>query len=71
MLIVDISIDVALPIEVDDEYWITSDGEGHEIKQPEGKPSKISFFVHLIRLCQILAFASRTIVSFLRSPSYY
>ncbi|KAI0794216.1 fungal-specific transcription factor domain-containing protein [Fomes fomentarius] len=64
----DEDIDVALPIEVDDEYWMTS-GEGHPIKQPEGKPSKISFFVYSIRLCQILAFASRTIYSINKSRS--
>ncbi|PIL25443.1 transcription factor [Ganoderma sinense ZZ0214-1] len=52
--------DLALPTECDDEYWLTSDGEPL-FKQPPGKPSKVSGFVYMIRLCQGLAFANRTI----------
>ncbi|KAJ7647923.1 fungal-specific transcription factor domain-containing protein [Roridomyces roridus] len=40
--------DVDPPLEVDDEYW------DHGFIQPLGKPSSISFFVHLTRLFQIL-----------------
>ncbi|KAF7364121.1 Zn(2)-C6 fungal-type domain-containing protein [Mycena sanguinolenta] len=38
-----------LPLEVDDEYW------DNGFIQPHGKPSQISYFVHQIRLCEILA----------------
>ncbi|TFK88853.1 hypothetical protein K466DRAFT_53611 [Polyporus arcularius HHB13444] len=58
----DEDIDVALPTEVDDEYWTTSD-TGEPPRQPEGKPSKLSFLVAYIRLTRILAFASRTVYS--------
>ena len=61
-LIYCLSIDVSLPTEVDDEYWSMSDPQ-QPLRQPEGKPSKITFFVCVLRLCQILAFANRTIVS--------
>ena len=57
-----ISFDLALPTECDDEYWLTPDGEAL-FKQPPGKPSKVSGFVYILRLCQGLAFANRTIVS--------
>ena len=56
------SMDLGLPIECDDEYWISPDGEP-TFQQPPGKPSKISFFTSQLRLVQILAFALRTIVS--------
>ena len=56
------SVDLALPTECDDEYWLTSEGEPL-FKQPPDKPSKVSGFVCLLRLCQMLAFANRTIVS--------
>ena len=56
------SFDLPLPTECDDEYWLTPDGEPL-FKQPPGKPSKVSAFVCMIRLGQIVAFAMRTIVS--------
>ncbi|KAJ7505376.1 fungal-specific transcription factor domain-containing protein, partial [Mycena galericulata] len=40
--------DVEPPLEVDDEYWELG------FTQPLGKPSRLSFFVHFIRLCEIL-----------------
>lgn len=43
------------PIECDDEYWENG------FVQPEGKPSHLSFFVYHIKLCEILAFATRTL----------
>ncbi|KAI0701458.1 fungal-specific transcription factor domain-containing protein [Cerioporus squamosus] len=58
----DEDIDVALPTEVDDEYWTTS-GSGEPPRQPEGKPSKLAFLGAYIRLTRNLAFASRTIYS--------
>ena len=35
-------------------------------KQPPGKPSKVTAFVWMLKLGQILAFTTRTIVSTLR-----
>ena len=56
------SIDVALPTECDDEYWLTPEGKPL-FKQPPDTPSKVTVFVCLIRLGRILALAMRTIVS--------
>ncbi|RDX40746.1 hypothetical protein OH76DRAFT_1365731 [Lentinus brumalis] len=53
-------VDVALPTTIDDEYW-SSPGQDDGPKQPEGKPSKVASLVALIRLSQILAFATRTL----------
>jgi hypothetical protein len=50
-----------MPVECDDEYWITDDPE-QAFKQPTGKPSTVAYFNNLLRLNQILAFALRTIV---------
>ncbi len=46
----------------DDEYWLTPEGEP-SFKQPPDKPSRVTAFVYMLRLGQILAFAMRTIVS--------
>lgn len=54
------SIDVELPAECDDEYWVIDDKKS--FKQPADKPSRISYFICFIQLTQILAFALRTIV---------
>ena len=56
------SFDIDLPVECDDEYWMNDDPD-LEFKQPPGKPSTVSMFVHLLRLGRILAHAYRTIVS--------
>ncbi|KAM5544387.1 hypothetical protein V8D89_002047 [Ganoderma adspersum] len=56
----DEDFDLALPTECDDEYWLTTEGEPL-FKQPPGEPSKVSGFVQVLRLGQILAFANRTI----------
>ena len=48
-------VDVELPLEVDDEYLA-------ERKQPEGKPSQLSYFVSAIKLVQIAGLILRTIV---------
>ncbi|TFK73931.1 hypothetical protein BDN72DRAFT_834263 [Pluteus cervinus] len=50
----DEEFDIDYPVECDDEYWDT-------FVQPEGKPSSITGFVHLVKLCEILAFALRTL----------
>ena len=50
------SIDVELPLEVDDEYLV-------EREQPAGKPSQLSYFVSAIKLAQIAGLVLRTIVS--------
>ena len=56
------SFDLALPTECDDEYWLTPEGEPL-FKQPPGKPSRVTTFVCMLRLGQILALVMRTIVS--------
>jgi hypothetical protein len=53
-------MDLDFPIECDDEYW---EVPGHEFEQPADKPSYVSSFVHVLKLFQIMAFATRTIVS--------
>ncbi|KAI0697711.1 fungal-specific transcription factor domain-containing protein [Cerioporus squamosus] len=64
----DEDFDVEPLLEVDDEYWINSDPE-QAFKQPEGRPSYVSFANCLIRLLKILAFASRTIYSINKSKA--
>ena len=56
------SVDVALPTECDDEYWLTPEGKPL-FRQPLDKPSKVTSFVCQIRLARILALVTRTIVS--------
>ena len=58
----EVSIDVSLPVECDDEYWTISDGKLSPC-QPPDKPSKITALNCLIRLCQILSIAHRELVS--------
>jgi hypothetical protein len=53
------SFDLEFPLEIDDPYW----GDEHGWKQPEGVPSTVSFFSHFIKLTQVIAFTSRTLVS--------
>ncbi|KAF7336925.1 Zn(2)-C6 fungal-type domain-containing protein [Mycena venus] len=45
--------DVELPLEVDDEYWEHPDPV-KAFKQPLGKPSLITYFIHHLRLCEIM-----------------
>ncbi|KAF9073616.1 putative fungal-specific transcription factor [Rhodocollybia butyracea] len=52
--------DVELPINCDDEYWEHPDPD-MAFKQPTGTPSKLSFFIHYLKLMDILAYATRTI----------
>ncbi|KAJ7647153.1 fungal-specific transcription factor domain-containing protein [Roridomyces roridus] len=47
--------DVELPLEVDDEYWPGENADpAQDFKQPQGQPSRITYFVCHIRLCEIL-----------------
>jgi len=57
----DSDIDVDLPLEVDDEYWIHPD-PSRSFKQPPDIPSRPTAFIHLTRLCSILAYALQTLV---------
>ncbi|KAK1221481.1 Gypsy retrotransposon integrase-like protein 1 [Marasmius sp. AFHP31] len=60
--------DLPLPLECDDEYWIWEmRGEANhgnadlEFKQPEDKPSKMSYWVTLLKLLDIMGFAHKTL----------
>jgi hypothetical protein len=54
-------MDIGLPTDCDDEFWENED-PACAFRQPSGKPSKVFAFISLIKLHDILAFASRTIV---------
>ena len=58
------SLDLDLPIEVDDEYWENDDPE-LAFRQPEGKPAVVSCFIHWIKLSHIIAYALKTLVGYL------
>ena len=55
------SFDTDLPSNCDDEYLGHPDPE-KAFKQPPGIPSKMDYFISMIRLNQILAFSQRTLV---------
>ncbi|KAJ3538033.1 hypothetical protein NM688_g6577 [Phlebia brevispora] len=55
-------IDLDLPLQCDDEYWIHADPRV-AFRQPLGVPSKVAFFNCLLRLSQINIFAFRTLYS--------
>jgi hypothetical protein len=59
------SFDIDLPLDCDDEYLEHPDPE-KAFKQPVGVPSKMEYFISMIRLNQILAFSQRTLV---RTPN--
>ncbi|KAJ4483215.1 fungal-specific transcription factor domain-containing protein [Lentinula aciculospora] len=59
----DEDFDCDLPLECDDEYWENSQYPELSFKQPTDKPSIISCFNSHLRLCEILAFALRTLYS--------
>ena len=61
------SFDTDLPSNCDDEYLEHPDPE-MAFKQPSGIPSKMDYFISMIRLNQVLAFAQRTLV---RGPNPY
>ena len=50
-----------LPLSCDDEYLEHPDPE-KAFEQPPGTPSKMDYFISMIRLNQILAFSQRTLV---------
>ncbi|KAE9408782.1 hypothetical protein BT96DRAFT_1100133, partial [Gymnopus androsaceus JB14] len=52
--------DVEFPVDCDDEYWDHPD-PSINFKQPADTPSKMSFFVHFLKLMDILAYAMRAI----------
>lgn len=56
-----LSLDLDMPLEVDDEYWENDDPE-LAWHQPEGKPSLVSGFVQWIKLSHIIAYALKTLV---------
>ncbi|KAL0576287.1 Gypsy retrotransposon integrase-like protein 1 [Marasmius crinis-equi] len=62
----DEDFDQELPADCDDEYWENPDPE-LAFKQPPGKPSSISCFILYLKLCEILAFALRTLYSIKKS----
>ena len=57
-----LSFDVELPPECDDEYWEPTDSK-QAFTQPEGIPSKISYWNSYLKLIEICGFALLTIVS--------
>ncbi|KAF6754115.1 fungal-specific transcription factor domain-containing protein [Ephemerocybe angulata] len=60
--------DVDLPADCDDEYWQDEESGEVTFKQPEGRPSKPSYFIHLIKLFGILADVQRAFYS-IRTPA--
>lgn len=55
------SLDVDFPIDCDDEYWDHEDPQ-QNFCQPKDKPSKISFFISLLKLTEIATYVKRLIV---------
>lgn len=66
-----LSIDVGLPLEIDDEFWSPPDENNHSIplRQPDGQPSIISAFNVYARVSLIYDWVIRTLVS-LDSPPH-
>ncbi|KAI0260431.1 fungal-specific transcription factor domain-containing protein [Gloeopeniophorella convolvens] len=58
--------DVEYPIECDDEYWENAD-PALAFKQPPGKPTRVSYFNHLIKINLLHSHALRTIYSLNKS----
>ncbi|KAJ7607700.1 hypothetical protein FB45DRAFT_763887, partial [Roridomyces roridus] len=55
--------DQELPIECDDEYWNPEDDGAQAFKQPEDKPSTITFFNCYLRLNNLLGFSLKMLYS--------
>ncbi|KAF8172539.1 fungal-specific transcription factor domain-containing protein [Mycena galopus ATCC 62051] len=55
-------IDVELPIECDDEFWVNEDSSLAFV-QPAGKPSRVTFFNCYLRLNNIMAFGLKMLYS--------
>ncbi|KIY67880.1 hypothetical protein CYLTODRAFT_279122 [Cylindrobasidium torrendii FP15055 ss-10] len=58
----DEEIDVEYPAVCDDEYWHTDDPKDAFV-QPQGKPSKMAYFILCLELSQMTAFCMRTLYS--------
>lgn len=56
----DEDIDVDYPLDVDDEYWETSD-PARDFVQPAGKPSQLGGFIAMLKLHQISGYCLRTV----------
>ncbi|KAJ7141276.1 fungal-specific transcription factor domain-containing protein, partial [Mycena epipterygia] len=54
--------DLDYPVECDDEYWMHPDPE-KAFKQPDGKPSAVSFTVAYLKLIEIMGMSQKTIYS--------
>ncbi|KAJ3999289.1 putative fungal-specific transcription factor [Lentinula boryana] len=52
--------DVDFPVDCDDEYWDQPNLDSN-FKQPAGMPSKVSYFIHYLKLMDILAYSMRAI----------
>jgi len=59
-----LSFDLELPLEVDDDYWETGNNCTDPFKQPPGVPSLIAAFNQFIKLTQVMAFTMRTLVTY-------
>ena len=64
------SYDLDLPLEVDDEYWETSN-PAEAFKQPLGVPSEASAFRWFIKIGWIMNFTHKTLVSITSSQRFF
>ncbi|KIK55568.1 hypothetical protein GYMLUDRAFT_248604 [Collybiopsis luxurians FD-317 M1] len=55
-------IDIEIPTICDNEYWETPNPDD-VFKQPETTPSKLTFWIHYLKLMEIVGFAQRSITS--------
>ncbi|KIK55559.1 hypothetical protein GYMLUDRAFT_838504 [Collybiopsis luxurians FD-317 M1] len=55
-------LDLKLPAMCDDEYW-EAPNPVDAFKQPKNTPSKLTFWIHYIKLMEIVGFAQRSIYS--------
>ncbi|EKM58716.1 uncharacterized protein PHACADRAFT_90910 [Phanerochaete carnosa HHB-10118-sp] len=62
----DDDFDVDYPVECDDEYWVNDDPK-LAFKQPEGKPSSVTYFIWTLRQTRIAGSILRSLYS-LRAP---
>ncbi|KAF9075422.1 fungal-specific transcription factor domain-containing protein [Rhodocollybia butyracea] len=65
----DEDFDVEPPLECDDEFWENPDNPELSFKQPPDRPPVVKAFISYLRICEILAFASRTLYSTKKSKS--
>lgn len=55
------SFDIDYPLDVDDEFWETGNPET-DFKQPPDKPSRMSYFVTILKLTRIIGDVLKTVV---------